>query len=115
MELIPAAKYQETPLYLLGTAGLRLVSEVEQRKLTSYLYEVLSTKHPFHLPQDSIGIISGKMEGVCVGGGGDVCVSMYLSVFCLGVFSWIAVNYLLGRFSSHHDGNGAILSSSSPP
>ena len=73
MELIPAAKYQETPLYLLGTAGLRLVSDAEQRKLTSYLYEVLSTKHPFHLPQDSIGIISGKMEGVCVGGGGCVC------------------------------------------
>ncbi|KAL5471525.1 hypothetical protein EMCRGX_G029648 [Ephydatia muelleri] len=83
MELVPADRYPETPLYLLGTAGLRLVPEAEQKNLTSYLYEVLSTMYPFHLPQDSISIISGKMEGV---------------------FSWIAVNYLLGRFSSHHDG-----------
>ena len=65
MELVPADRYPETPLYLLGTAGLRLVPEAEQKNLTSYLYEVLSTKYPFHLPQDSITIISGKMEGVC--------------------------------------------------
>lgn len=83
MELIPPEKYPETPLYLLGTAGLRLLPEADQKRLTIYLYETLSTSYPFHLPQDSIGIISGKTEGV---------------------FSWIAVNYLLGKFSSHHSG-----------
>ena len=79
MELVPPDKYLETPLYILGTAGLRLVPELEQKRLTSYLYDALSAEYPFHLPQDSISVISGKMEGryMCM----CVCVCVRACLF----------------------------------
>ena len=60
---IPSSKHSETSLYILCTAGMRLLPSEEQERITSLLHRAISATYPFHLPQDGIEVIPGKLEG----------------------------------------------------
>ena len=60
---IPHSKHSETSLYILCTAGMRLLPSEEQERITSLLYRTIPATYPFHLPQDGIEVIPGKLEG----------------------------------------------------
>ncbi|KFU91464.1 Ectonucleoside triphosphate diphosphohydrolase 1, partial [Chaetura pelagica] len=76
-EVIPSKQYQETPVYLGATAGMRLLS-LENRsaadKVLSSVEKMLRSA-PFNF--QGARIISGKEEGA---------------------YGWITINYLLGNF-----------------
>ncbi len=60
---IPSDKHPHTVLYLLGTAGMRLLSLGHQERIMDYITVALSREYPFHLPKDGVQVISGKLEG----------------------------------------------------
>ncbi|XP_071828433.1 ectonucleoside triphosphate diphosphohydrolase 4-like isoform X1 [Apostichopus japonicus] len=77
---IPASKHHETPLYILATAGMRMLPQSKQDNLLSRLREGVPQHYNFLFSDSSVEIISGKQEGV---------------------YAWIGINYVLGRFN--HD------------
>lgn len=60
---IPAHKHSHTVLYVLGTAGMRLLPSAQQESLMNYLATALKKEYSFYQPKDSIQVISGKLEG----------------------------------------------------
>ena len=73
---IPADRHEDTVLYMLATAGMRMISEHDQNAI----FDEIRTKIPevsnFLFTPEHAGTISGKEEGV---------------------FAWISANYVLGR------------------
>ena len=67
---IPSECYSATPLYILGTAGMRLLSEVEQEELIGFIRKQVLVEYSFYLPSDGVRVITGEMEGkLCEDGG----------------------------------------------
>ena len=67
---IPSEYYSVTPLYILGTAGMRLLSEVEQEELIGFIQKQVLAEYSFYLPSDGVSVITGEMEGkLCRDGG----------------------------------------------
>jgi len=87
---IPPSLHRDTPLFLLATAGMRLLSPKEQAQILQETCRFLSRHSNFKIddPSDagpcgsSVRIITGEEEGL---------------------FGWIAVNYLMDGFSSSSD------------
>lgn len=77
---IPSSKHHETPLYILATAGMRMLPQSKQDDLLGRLREGVPKNYKFLFSDTNVEIISGKQEGV---------------------YAWIGINYVLGRFS--HD------------
>ncbi len=67
------------PLYLLATAGMRLLPEKTQAAIYTELDQHIKIEHPHYIIQ-AIKTISGEMEGL---------------------FGWLDVNYLMGTFQHH--------------
>ncbi|XP_042200516.1 ectonucleoside triphosphate diphosphohydrolase 4 isoform X1 [Callorhinchus milii] len=92
-ENIPPSKHKETPLYIMCTAGMRILPENQQ----SAILEDLRTDIPLHfdfLFSDShTEVISGKQEGV---------------------YAWIGINFVLGRFNHINDGEHAVVEVNMP-
>lgn len=88
---IPEPRWTQTSLYVLCTAGMRLLEEEDQATIVRHLSARVAEDYPFHIPQDAIQVISGQMEGV---------------------YSWLTVNYLLHRFDPkfHHTENSVKAS-----
>ncbi|XP_047128102.1 ectonucleoside triphosphate diphosphohydrolase 7 [Hydra vulgaris] len=82
MDHIPHNKYLETPLYILATAGMRLLPESKREAILENLRENIPTMSHFHFVESQLEVISGKQEGI---------------------YLWIATNYILGRFDHSHD------------
>jgi len=76
-EQIPTAKHKEVPFYILATAGMRLLSNYSQNAILNNIRSKLAVNSTFLFSDNNIQVISGKEEGI---------------------YSWISVNYLLGRF-----------------
>ena len=70
-------------LYVLGTAGMRLLSDEDQRVMVAHLTMALTEEYPFHLPQDGVQVISGQLEGACVCVCVCVCVCARVCVHAL--------------------------------
>lgn len=88
MDVIPAESIPETPIFLLATAGVRLLKPTEQRVLLEQICTYARKHTKFLLPDCNlhIQVISGETEGL---------------------YGWIAANYLLGGFDKSIDhGNG---------
>ncbi|KAI9836668.1 MAG: hypothetical protein M1819_001304 [Sarea resinae] len=90
LSIVPKNAIEHTPIFLLATAGMRLLPEMQQRELLAQIcsYTHLATK--FLLPDCDlhIQVISGETEGL---------------------YGWIAANYLLGSFDApeaHVHGKG---------
>lgn len=84
-EHVPTSKHKETPLFILATAGMRLLSKNAQEVILNNLQQNIPQNTSFHFPPSNVEIISGKQEGI---------------------YSWIAVNYLLRRFHHSSEING---------
>lgn len=76
-EHIPKEKHKETPLYILATAGMRLLDTKTQNSILDNLRQEIPKKFSFLFTENSVAVITGKEEGL---------------------YSWIALNYMIGRF-----------------
>ena len=88
---IPEHLHAGTPLYILATAGMRLLAETDRTAIITNLRTQLPKKYKFQIVDSHIDVIDGQMEGV---------------------YSWIAVNYILGRFE-HGKSETAVASQAS--
>ncbi|NXP37137.1 ENTP7 diphosphohydrolase, partial [Leiothrix lutea] len=79
---VPARKHKETPLYILCTAGMRLLPERQQAAILDDLVTNVPLEFDFLFSKSHAEVISGKQEGV---------------------YAWIGINFVLGRFD-HEDG-----------
>ncbi|KIM48649.1 hypothetical protein M413DRAFT_82901 [Hebeloma cylindrosporum] len=87
---IPPSLQKETPLFLLATAGMRLLSPKKQAEILLETCRFLVTHSNFKIEAESsvgpcgtsVRIITGEEEGL---------------------FGWIAVNYLMNGFSGSSD------------
>ncbi|KAI6008076.1 nucleoside phosphatase family-domain-containing protein [Pisolithus marmoratus] len=83
---IPPSLEPETPLFLLATAGMRLLSPVQQARVLNAACQYLRSSSNFRIDGESkdgpcglsVQIITGEEEGL---------------------FGWIAVNYLMDGFT----------------
>uniref|UniRef100_M3YZX2 nucleoside-triphosphate phosphatase n=4 Tax=Mustela putorius furo TaxID=9669 RepID=M3YZX2_MUSPF len=82
---VPVKKHKETPLYILCTAGMRLLPERKQLAILADLVRDLPLEFDFLFSQSQAEVISGKQEGV---------------------YAWIGINFVLGRFD-HEDESDA--------
>ncbi|KAL2267736.1 hypothetical protein VTJ83DRAFT_5013 [Remersonia thermophila] len=90
LSIIPAEKVHDTPIFLMATAGMRLLPEAQQTALTSEICSYLQRNTRFSLPDCDlhVQVIQGETEGL---------------------YGWIASNYLLGGFDhpdQHQHGKG---------
>ncbi|KAL4784215.1 nucleoside phosphatase family-domain-containing protein [Aspergillus varians] len=85
-EIVPDDAIKETPIFLLATAGMRLVQDVKQRLLLDNICSYARQNYDFALPDCNVHIqvIPGVTEGL---------------------YGWVATNYLLGSFDApdEHD------------
>jgi len=83
---IPPKKVPDTPVFLMATAGMRLLPQAQQVAILDEICAYLQENTGFLLPDcDShIQVISGETEGI---------------------YGWLAANYLLGGFddAKHHN------------
>eukprot|EP00123_Amoebidium_parasiticum_P009323 comp19396_c1_seq1/m.22437 comp19396_c1_seq1/g.22437 ORF comp19396_c1_seq1/g.22437 comp19396_c1_seq1/m.22437 type:complete len:695 (-) comp19396_c1_seq1:148-2232(-) len=82
---VPADRQALTPLYVLATAGLRMLPEATREAMLGDIVARLPSNYRFQFNRGHADIISGKMEGV---------------------YAWITTNYLLNRFK--HDDKGRL-------
>ncbi|KAK3991400.1 nucleoside phosphatase family-domain-containing protein [Cladorrhinum sp. PSN332] len=90
LQFIPHDKVKDTPVFLMATAGMRLLPQVQQSALTHEICSYLRRNTDFSLPDCDlhIQVIKGETEGL---------------------YGWIASNYLLGGFDNpdkHQHGKG---------
>ncbi|GAA5948838.1 hypothetical protein JCM21900_003445 [Sporobolomyces salmonicolor] len=80
--VIPAEQLPSTPIYLLATAGMRLLPSSQQSAVLNAACSYIQSSYSFHLTScaDQVRIISGEEEGL---------------------YGWIAVNYLMDGFDKH--------------
>ena len=83
---IPAEKQSSTPIFLMGTAGMRLLSEEDANAVMSEVRSVFSDKEkcPFYFEPEYAQIITGQWEGI---------------------YAWITANFLEGVFISKKESN----------
>ncbi|KAI0210781.1 Ectonucleoside triphosphate diphosphohydrolase 1 [Lamellibrachia satsuma] len=76
---VPETQTAETPIYLMATAGMRLLLEAEADAVMAKIHLLLSDKslNPFKFRRIQSRVLSGEEEGV---------------------FGWLAVNYLNNLF-----------------
>lgn len=80
--VIPSSQHSTTPVYLLATAGMRLLPPVQQREILASTCTYLKQSYSFKVGNcaENIKIITGEEEGL---------------------YGWIAVNYLMDGFDKH--------------
>ncbi|KAF9430167.1 Golgi apyrase [Podila epigama] len=81
LKIIPESEISSTPIYLLATAGLRLVQDEIREQILANSCSYIKENYKFKIGQckDHIKNISGQEEGI---------------------FGWVAINYLMGGFDN---------------
>ncbi|KAI1143344.1 nucleoside phosphatase family-domain-containing protein [Hypoxylon sp. FL0543] len=79
LDVIPDDKHADTPIFLMATAGMRLLPPTQQRAVITETCSYFRANTRFSLPDcdTHIQVIPGETEGL---------------------YGWIAANYLLGGF-----------------
>ncbi|KAF4634113.1 hypothetical protein G7Y89_g4001 [Cudoniella acicularis] len=90
LSIVPTDQVKDTPIFLMATAGVRLLEPIKQKALLSEICAYAQAHTNFSLPDCGVHIqvIPGETEGL---------------------YGWIAANYLLGGFDSpeqHAHGKG---------
>lgn len=83
---IPSDRHSETVLYMLATAGMRMIPEADQNIILSELRANVPKVTNFIFSDNHVDIISGKEEGV---------------------YAWISANYVLNRLKINPNGERA--------
>ncbi|XP_034543845.1 ectonucleoside triphosphate diphosphohydrolase 7-like [Notolabrus celidotus] len=84
---VPKNKHKETLLYILCTAGMRLLPESQQVDILEDLIADVPLEFDFLFFRSHVEVIPGKQEGV---------------------YAWIGINFVLGRFD-HADEEDATV------
>ncbi|XP_056364669.1 ectonucleoside triphosphate diphosphohydrolase 4 isoform X1 [Oenanthe melanoleuca] len=87
-EHVPRSKHKETPLYILCTAGMRILPESQQKAILEDLLTDIPVHFDFLFSDSHAEVISGKQEGV---------------------YAWIGINFVLGRFEHTDDEGEAVV------
>uniref|UniRef100_A0A672RBT2 nucleoside-triphosphate phosphatase n=1 Tax=Sinocyclocheilus grahami TaxID=75366 RepID=A0A672RBT2_SINGR len=74
---IPKNKHQETPLYILCTAGMRVLPESQQEALLEDLRTDIPVNFNFLFSDSHVEVISGKQEGVYAWIGINFCTTFF--------------------------------------
>ncbi|CAG8449384.1 205_t:CDS:2 [Scutellospora calospora] len=80
LEVVPSNEISNTPIYLLATAGMRLLPSQQQTAILQSACDYIMFQNRFKMMEkcsDHVQVISGEKEGL---------------------YGWIAVNYLMGGF-----------------
>ncbi|KAL1953906.1 hypothetical protein VTO42DRAFT_2058 [Malbranchea cinnamomea] len=90
LDVVPSAAVKDTPIFLLATAGMRLLSDLDQVTLLEHICSYFRENSDLLLPdcEVHVRVIDGETEGL---------------------YGWIAANYLLGAFdapANHDHGKG---------
>ncbi|KAL9041504.1 MAG: hypothetical protein Q9214_004087, partial [Letrouitia sp. 1 TL-2023] len=90
LQIVPKEEVVQTPLFLLATAGMRLLPDRQQRELLQSMCSYAHSNTKFLIPDcgSNFQVITGQTEGL---------------------YGWVAANYLLGGFDSpkdHEHGKG---------
>jgi Golgi apyrase len=90
LEIVPEEEVENTPIFLLATAGMRLLPEHQRAQVLENICGYFQRNTKFQLPDCGlhVQVIPGETEGL---------------------YGWIAANYLLGGFDEpkeHEHGNG---------
>lgn len=81
-EIIPKEKHNETPVFVLATAGMRLLPPAKKEMILKETCSALQKNTNFFLPNcdNFIQIIDGETEGI---------------------YGWLSLNYLMGKFNKY--------------
>lgn len=90
LDIVPKDEVQNTPIFLLATAGMRLLPDHQRTALLNSICSYFQQNTKFQLPDCNlhVQVIPGETEGL---------------------YGWIAANYLLGGFDApeeHSHGKG---------
>lgn len=90
LSIVPEDQVEDTPIFLMATAGVRLLEPMQQKALLAEICAYAQRNTKFSLPDCGlhIQVIPGETEGL---------------------YGWVAANYLLGGFDSpqlHDHGKG---------
>ena len=88
LQHIPDDRIPFTPVYVLATAGMRLIPTLLQNKILTEVEHGIRRDFNFKLSSDNIRVISGVDEGV---------------------YSWLAINYILNRLDAVNTNNSSRL------
>lgn len=85
LKIVPKDKVSETPVYLLATAGMRLLPDDQQEAILKAACEYTQKHTKFLVPEcgSHFQVITGETEGL---------------------YGWLSINYLLGGFDAKADG-----------
>ncbi|OHS96566.1 hypothetical protein TRFO_37275 [Tritrichomonas foetus] len=86
-ERIPAAYLEKTRIYVYATAGMRLLSDIDQEIVINKTFDYLTAHSPFKVKRKNVRVIDGIEEGI---------------------FGWLSVNHLLGNFINKKPTVGAL-------
>ncbi|KRX38352.1 Nucleoside-diphosphatase mig-23 [Trichinella patagoniensis] len=75
---IPVDRIKQTSLFVLATAGMRLLPAEESNAIIEELRSTLPKLYDFVVSSENLEVINGRWEGI---------------------YAWITINYVLGRFS----------------
>lgn len=85
LDTVKTEAASETPLFLMATAGLRLLDDEERNLITSKLCEAIAL-FPFKFACENVKVISGEMEGV---------------------YGWVSANYLMNTLNTASSGTSS--------
>ena len=77
---IPTEKHSETVLYILATAGMRMISESDQEEILTAVRSEVPKMVDFVFSDSHADIITGKEEGI---------------------YAWISANFVLNKLKVH--------------
>jgi apyrase len=79
---VPYAQQANTRIFVYATAGMRLLSEDDQKRIMRDVFLYLREYSPFRVKPEYVRVIKGYEEGI---------------------YGWISANVLLGRFDAKDD------------
>ncbi|CAO1636081.1 unnamed protein product [Parajaminaea phylloscopi] len=87
LTVVPADRVQTTPVYIMATAGMRLIPQSQQDGIIEATCRFIQSSTPFRLQhgcKSHVRVITGEEEGL---------------------LGWIAINYLMDGFHFRRDGS----------